>query len=69
LNDTSPKELAPKLFELARYNKRSVHTELQNLNWIRNIVGISSPERLDEFTMLFMALEPIQLNQEKDSII
>jgi hypothetical protein len=68
LHSSSPKELAPKLFELARYKRRTVYTKLQNLNWIRNISRISSPDQLEEFTLLFMALESIHLNQEKDSI-
>jgi hypothetical protein len=37
LHDGAPKDLAPNLFKIARFKKRSVHTELKNSNWIRNV--------------------------------
>jgi hypothetical protein len=57
-----PKGLAPNPFHKARF-KRSVHQELQNLNWTRNLTNIDDSAQLEEFVMLFTALEHIQLNQ------
>jgi hypothetical protein len=68
LNEIAPKDLAPNLFHKARSKKRSVHQELQNLNWARNLTGVDNSTELEEFVMLFMALEHIQLNQQNDGI-
>jgi hypothetical protein len=68
LQGSTPKELAPNLYDLARFKYRNVHTELSNLNWIRNLMEISSEVELEEFTMLFMALSSIFLTEEKDEI-
>jgi hypothetical protein len=69
LNGSSPKELAPNLFQAARYKGRSVFTELQNQNWIRNLAGINSSALLEEFTLLYMALADVQLSEHKDQIL
>jgi hypothetical protein len=45
-----------------------VHTELQNMNWARNISDLDTTMLVEEFVILFIALEPVQLNQEKDVI-
>jgi hypothetical protein len=58
--------MAPSLYRIARFKKRSVHKELQNRNWIRNIKGISLAQQLDEYIMLFMAISGIQLLDQKD---
>jgi hypothetical protein len=68
LQGTSPRELAPNLFTVARFKNRSVHRELQNLNWITNLGQISTPEQLEEFTNLFMALSSISLSDENYQI-
>jgi hypothetical protein len=66
---SAPKELAPNLFRLIRFKKRSVHYKLQNINWIRSLGNIHSPPSMfDEFILLFMALEPVVLTQHKDEI-
>jgi hypothetical protein len=59
-----PKELAPNLYRLARFRKRSVHVEMKNSNWIRNLQDIDTPNQMEEFTMLFMALELVCLNDQ-----
>jgi hypothetical protein len=68
LNGLAPKELPSNLFKAARFKSRSVHTELKNSNWIRNLQDINTFELLEEFTMLFLALNPVTLSQENDSI-
>jgi hypothetical protein len=68
LNGAAPKDLAPNLFKLARFKKISVYAEHQNSNWIRNVQGIHTPSQLEEFTMLFMALESVSLSNQEDSI-
>jgi hypothetical protein len=43
-------------------------TELHNFNWIRDLADIHSPDQLEEFTLLFMALSSITLNEQKDVV-
>jgi hypothetical protein len=38
------------------------------MNWARNISDLDTTVLVAEFVMLFMSLEPVQLNQEKDVI-
>jgi hypothetical protein len=64
LHGAAPKELAPNLYRLARFRKRSVHVEMKNSNWIRNLQDIDTPNQMEEFTMLFMALELVCLNDQ-----
>jgi hypothetical protein len=68
INGISPKELAPNLYLQARYKFRTVHKELQNFDWIKNIKQINTTELLDELTLLFSTLNEIQLNDDKDTI-
>jgi hypothetical protein len=37
LNGLAPKEIAPNLYQIARFKKRYVYKELQNNNWNRNL--------------------------------
>jgi hypothetical protein len=67
-NGISPQQLAPKLYMQARFKLRSVHEELQNQNWIKNLKHVDSEELLGEFILLYQALSEIQLNWEKDTI-
>jgi hypothetical protein len=55
----SPKELAPELFKVARYKRRSVKTELKNSNWIKNMKEVSSESHLEDFILF---LWPWHLN-------
>jgi DNA repair protein RadC len=68
LDGIASKDLAPNLYTIARFKKRIVHTELSNNNWIRNLQGILSTTQMEEFTMLFMALANITLNDQNDQI-
>jgi hypothetical protein len=42
-----------------------VHTEFHNMNWVMNMSDLDSTVLVEEFVMLSMALESVQLNQEK----
>jgi hypothetical protein len=66
LSGHSPKDLAPNLFQIAKFKKRSVAAELHNDNWIMNLQQISTPSQLEEFTLLFMALSGLKLNDQND---
>jgi hypothetical protein len=66
LSGHSPKDLAPSLYEVARFKKRTVASEMNNDNWIRNLHQVSTPTQLEEFTLLSMALSGLQLNDQKD---
>jgi hypothetical protein len=69
LNGASPKELAPGLYQVTRFKNRSVvYTKLQNMNRIRCLGNIQSTSLLEEFTILFMALDEVHLSQENDEI-
>jgi hypothetical protein len=62
LNDSAPKYLAPNLYKVAKFKHRTIHTELRNQNWIKNLKHIDNPDLLEEFTLLFMTLTPVLLN-------
>jgi hypothetical protein len=68
LNGTSPAMLAPNLYNQARFKFRTGKTKLNNMNWIKNIRHINSETLMDEFILLFIALNDVTLSQEKDSI-
>jgi hypothetical protein len=68
LKGTTPKDLAPNLFKIARYKRRTVSKELHNDNWVRNLENIDSEILIEEFTMLFMALSNVTLNDHQDII-
>jgi hypothetical protein len=68
LNGASPRELAPNLYKAARFKARTVHSELTNQNWIRNLSGIDIASLLEEFTLLYMTLSLVQLSDHKDLI-
>jgi hypothetical protein len=65
---SAPKDLAPSLFEIARFKCRTVAVELHNNNWIRNLKHINTSQQLEEFTLLFMAIAEVHLGDGKDSI-
>jgi hypothetical protein len=66
LNGASPRDLAPNLFRMARFKRRSVIKELHNSNWVRNLSGINTFALIEEFSLLFMALTPVQLSDQRD---
>jgi hypothetical protein len=68
LYGAAPRELTPNLYSLARFKKRSMASELNNLNWVRNLGHVNTLNILEEFTMLFMALDSIQLHDHNDLI-
>jgi hypothetical protein len=68
INGMAPKELAPNLFLIARSKHRTVHKELHNLNWIRNLKDIKSTALMEEFILLFMALTGVELSDQQDFI-
>jgi hypothetical protein len=68
LQGEAPKNLAPNLYVVARFKFRNVHIELTNDNWIRNLKNVTTPVQLEEFTLLFMALSSVTLNDQKDLI-
>jgi hypothetical protein len=37
LNGQAPKQLAPNLYQAAKFKTRSVYTELKTHNWIKNL--------------------------------
>jgi hypothetical protein len=59
----APKDLAPGLFKSAIFKKRSVYSKLKNSNWIRNLGVIDSPELLDEYVTLFLAISSFSLTE------
>jgi hypothetical protein len=68
LNGMSPMCMAPNLYLQARYKFRSGHKELQNYNWIKNLKLINTEVLLEEFLLLFHALNDVSLNKLKDTI-
>jgi hypothetical protein len=68
LHGSAPKDIAPSLFNAARCKGRMVAKKLQNCNWIRNIRGIQNQAMLEEYTMLYMALSSVTLNDQPGEI-
>jgi hypothetical protein len=62
LQGMAPKELAPSLFQVTRFKNRTVHAELHNQSWIRNLKSIDSATQVEEFVLLFMSLADVELN-------
>jgi hypothetical protein len=60
--------LAPNLYKKAFYKYKMVNRELNNMNWIRNINQINTETPIDEFIILFIALNDVVLTEEKDAI-
>lgn len=68
MNGIAPKELTPNLYKVARYKMRTVAREVRNHNWIKNCKKIDTPELIEEFALLFMALANITLTEQEDEI-
>jgi hypothetical protein len=68
LNGVSPRELAPNLYNQAHFKHRTVHKELQQWNWVKNLKRIDTEELLDEFILLFSMLSDVQLSDDRDVI-
>jgi hypothetical protein len=68
LDGRAPKDLAPHLYDIAKFKRRSIHDELRNDNWIRSLGHILNTHQIEEFTMLFMALNSVTLTNQEDKI-
>jgi hypothetical protein len=68
LQGVAPRDLSPSLYKIARFKTRSVQTEMYNSNWIINLQNIHTSVQLEEFTLLFMTLSAMSLNEDKDKI-
>jgi hypothetical protein len=68
LQGATPKDLAPNLYNIARYKSRTVHKELERSNWIINLRNINNSSQLEEFTILFMAIVDVTLTDEEETI-
>jgi hypothetical protein len=60
--------LAPNLYKQTRYKFRTVSKELSNMNWIRNLRQVNTKALMDEFILLFTALNDVILTEERDTI-
>jgi hypothetical protein len=60
--------LAPNLYKQTRYKFRTVSKELSNMNWIRNFRQVNTEALMDEFILLFTALNDVILTEERDTI-
>jgi hypothetical protein len=61
LNGVAPKALVPNLYKQVQYKYRTIHKELKEYNWIKNIKHINSETLMDEFILLFITLSDIHL--------
>ncbi|KAL6613961.1 hypothetical protein ACP70R_036231 [Stipagrostis hirtigluma subsp. patula] len=64
----APRSLAPGLYKLARFKHRTVDKELRDYAWIRNLVGFSVQDHMDELIIMLQALQGIQLTNDEDKI-
>jgi hypothetical protein len=64
------KDIAPNLFKLAHFKKRTMQKELQNDNWVYAVRHISTEVELREYINLWQFLKGVILNMdEKDEIL
>jgi hypothetical protein len=56
------------IFQLAHFKSRSVHDDLRNNRWIKNLGNIDSTSLIEEFTLLFMAPASVKLTDKQDQI-
>jgi hypothetical protein len=68
LHGATPKELAPELYKKTRFKNRSVASELKNRSWIKSLGAINSSKLLQDYIMLYMVLESIQLSDQPDEV-
>jgi hypothetical protein len=47
LRGSAPRDLAPHMYDIARYKGRSVATEMNNNNWIRNLQHVNTIVELE----------------------
>jgi hypothetical protein len=64
----APKDLTPNSYRLARFKHMSVYTELQSLNWIKNLRELHTADLIHEFILLFMTISAVNLSDQKDRI-
>jgi hypothetical protein len=69
LQGKAPKDIAPLLYNLAHFKRRTVEKELSNNNWIPSVWYISTREQLLQFVNLWSMLRNVSLNPlAKDEI-
>jgi hypothetical protein len=69
LQRAAPKDIASILYRKARFKNRSVFTELQNCNWIKNICEINTSVLLEEYVTFFLMLSIVTLHSGHDEIV
>jgi hypothetical protein len=66
LDGATPKDMASGLFKRSRFKSRTMYEELRNNSWIRSLKEVSTPELIDEYVTLYLAISTISLYEEKD---
>jgi hypothetical protein len=69
LNGSTPIDLAPNLYKLARYKSRTVEKELRNKRWMGAARRINSREQLVEFIKLSSLIKNINLGEDENDHI
>lgn len=64
----APKDIAPKMFCLARRKNLTVKDALTEGRWMKGLQRIESPEDIDQFINLWELIQNIQLTAEHDCI-
>jgi hypothetical protein len=65
LHGAAPKDMAPGLFKRARFKSRTLYDELRNNCWIRSLKEVNTPELIDEYVTLYLAISTISLSDKK----
>jgi hypothetical protein len=65
LQGLASKDIAPNLFNLAHFKKRTVQKELQKTNWVYAVWHISTEVELREFINLWQLLRGVTLNMDE----
>jgi hypothetical protein len=69
LQGSAPKDIAPNLFHLARFKKRTMHKELMNDNWMCAVRQLSTQVELREFIRLWQLLREVSQSADVEDQI
>lgn len=69
LEGRAPRDLAPNLFKLAWRKNNTVKDDLQNQNWTRGLMRMTTAEEMAELVFLWGKIDEVQLNNQPDQII
>lgn len=69
IQGTSPRNLAPTLFQKAKRKKISVQKAIQDNRWISHILPIQTPQEIQEYIVLWEHVQGTRLQEDAEDTI